>query len=357
VLKLLVKFVLCVAIACFIAYIVIDVFLEPLSYRVINYAIEHLQNSRAEVSEASFQNVTISSFNAVSWKGFHIIATLATNPASQKKRRADIRIETLTIESEKLFEGLFTIHATGLSISYLDPATSSPVGANYAPKALQEGSLTAPLRVNVTDPSRAVSQLRDFASAMIQLEETGKTTIPLRLSGKQIIKLKDNSYVVNIGVEREGDGYHFVANKDNLKSISDNLFSEASASTPADIEIIAHNPLRALRLLGIRLRAETTASNAHKQDPRVPEDAYRHVLWSYLLAKEYGADFAKNVTDAHELTNDPEEKNNPRAGLYHKQDYNNNEVGRYYAERDYAESSIMGRANTDPKVIRDSELR
>ncbi|WP_238314615.1 DUF6973 domain-containing protein, partial [Methylobacterium crusticola] len=71
--------------------------------------------------------------------------------------------------------------------------------------------------------------------------------------------------------------------------------------------------------------AETTAHNAHAKDRTIPEDAYRHVLWSYLLTKEFGPAFASRVTDAHEqgpTGNTPKER---------KQDYHNNAVGRRYA--------------------------
>jgi len=53
--------------------------------------------------------------------------------------------------------------------------------------------------------------------------------------------------------------------------------------TTAEMERIANDPLRTPRLLRIKDDAKSTASKAHQRDDQVPQDAYRHVLWSCLL--------------------------------------------------------------------------
>jgi hypothetical protein len=78
----------------------------------------------------------------------------------------------------------------------------------------------------------------------------------------------------------------------------------------------------------------------------VPEDAYRHVLWSYLLTKEFGGAFAVEVTNAHETGktgNTREER---------LMDINNNEIGREYARRGEEEQELLKLTLTDPRVIR-----
>ena len=85
---------------------------------------------------------------------------------------------------------------------------------------------------------------------------------------------------------------------------------------------------------------------ARERDGSVPEDAYRHVLWSYLLTQEFDAEFAEKVTDAHEIgstTNTEAE---------HRMDYNNNAVGRRYAAEGVAEPEVLSRVRRDPAVIR-----
>ena len=116
--------------------------------------------------------------------------------------------------------------------------------------------------------------------------------------------------------------------------------------TEAEVELFSANPDKVARLKEIADYAKEKASHAYREDRRVPEDAYRHVLWSYLLTKEYGASFAKKVTDAHEIGDDE------NTAAEHKMDFSNNATGREYAEKGYRESDILGRLMTDPDVIR-----
>jgi len=116
--------------------------------------------------------------------------------------------------------------------------------------------------------------------------------------------------------------------------------------TQDEADLFARNYEKMGRLKEIADHAELEAHKAHSADINVPEDAYRHVLWSYLLTKEYGPEFALQVTNAREQgdnTNTPAE---------HRQDYNNNKVGISYAKKGYEEKDILKRVMEDPKVIR-----
>jgi hypothetical protein len=77
----------------------------------------------------------------------------------------------------------------------------------------------------------------------------------------------------------------------------------------------------------------------------VPEDAYRHVLWSYLLTKKFGPEFAEIVTDAHETlpTNTAAER---------RMDFHNNRIGRDYAQRGIRRERILWLVKNDVNVIR-----
>ena len=116
--------------------------------------------------------------------------------------------------------------------------------------------------------------------------------------------------------------------------------------TDLEIALIAEYPLRAPDLLLIKKYAERTAMTAHEKDRSVPEDAYRHVLWSYLLTQEFDAEFAEQVTDAHEIGS----TTNTEAD--HRMDYNNNAVGRRFAAEGVTEFEILPRVRRDRSVIR-----
>ena len=134
-----------------------------------------------------------------------------------------------------------------------------------------------------------------------------------------------------------------VLNKNDLRSVAV-YFDEPLYDT--EVDVVSEHPFRASRLMEIRDKAQKESRRARKRDSSVPEDAYRHVLWSYLLTKEYGPEFAEKVTDAHELG----ASDNTEAD--HRMDYNNNKIGRSYALRGEKESNLLDNVRTDPKVIR-----
>ena len=118
--------------------------------------------------------------------------------------------------------------------------------------------------------------------------------------------------------------------------------------TEAGIKIISSYPLRTVDLFEITYFAINTSKKAKKDDPSVPEDAYRHVMWSYLLTKRFNPEFAELVTDAHETRpgNTPEER---------QMDYHNNEVGRRYAQENISQDELIKRIKTDPIIIRNPD--
>jgi hypothetical protein len=74
------------------------------------------------------------------------------------------------------------------------------------------------------------------------------------------------------------------------------------------------------------------------------------VLWSFLLSKAFGPEFAEQITNAHEIGS---VQFNTEAD--HQMDYNNNKVGRGYAKAGYMEGQILQMVKTDPQVIRDAQ--
>ena len=115
--------------------------------------------------------------------------------------------------------------------------------------------------------------------------------------------------------------------------------------TPREEVLFAAHPDKLERLRKSADYARAMATLAYGRDPNVPEDAYRHVLWSYLLTKEFGDYFAKQVTDAHESGS----KNTPAQW---RMDLNNNTIGRNYAAEGCDESEILRRVMSDPHVVR-----
>ncbi|MGJ8671369.1 DUF6973 domain-containing protein [Rubritalea sp.] len=114
------------------------------------------------------------------------------------------------------------------------------------------------------------------------------------------------------------------------------------------LRVISEYPLRAPVIMFITKHAQTVSKKAKEQDAAFPDDAYRHITWSYLLAKTFGAEFAKRITDSHETLdgNTPNERS---------MDYHNNAVAREFAASGVKESEIRSLILESPRVIRTPE--
>ena len=128
----------------------------------------------------------------------------------------------------------------------------------------------------------------------------------------------------------------------DIRNMADTFELELS---PEEVAIIARYPIRAPIIMRITSDAKDTSRDAHRRDDSVPEDAYRHVLWSYLLTKKFGSEFAEIVTDAHETlpTNTAAER---------RMDFHNNRIGRGYAQRGIRRERILWLVKNDVNVIR-----
>jgi hypothetical protein len=169
----------------------------------------------------------------------------------------------------------------------------------------------------------------------------GKTSIPFSIDGHIGFDVNRNQYQVKLQTEKSGDDTRLVLDSDNLESVLKGISSDF---TKDEIQVVASYPFRAPLLIELKDTARKTAKDAFDADEKVPEDAYRHIVWSYKLTKAFDADFAKLVTDAHEagkFRNEKEEK---------EKDLSNNSLGIAYAVKGIQESELLSKAMNDPEV-------
>ncbi|MBF0216562.1 MAG: hypothetical protein HQL30_06160 [Candidatus Omnitrophica bacterium] len=72
-------------------------------------------------------------------------------------------------------------------------------------------------------------------------------------------------------------------------------------------------------------------------------DAYKHVLWSYLLTKAFGAEFSRAITDAHEINEDSVSD--------YFIDRTNCAAGRAFAESGYRENDLLALVREGKEVV------
>ena len=298
-----------------------------------------------EVTGLDFGDARIASLTGVRWSDIVAFARPLRGASSPGGQRFDMRIKEVGVELQGLFSGHYRMTVTGLVASPEGELASEYDGASTrfreaaALGRVEVALASIDLEMSLFDP---LPGLEAAAAEVGKIVREGRTALPVELYAEIRSLLDGQELGVRLrAVDREGETLLHV-DQDDLRRQA-KFFSRPL--TDLEIELVAEHPLRAPDLLMIKRYAEQTATRAREKDGLVPEDAYRHVLWSYLLTREFGAEFAEKVTDAHEIgstTNTEAE---------HRMDYNNNAVGRSYAEKGVAEAEILARVRRDPAVI------
>lgn len=331
--------------------------LAGVSEIMIDYAVANVNIPNVNYTRPVFRSVSFSGPNSVTWKDITTDVTIVRDEILRKTEKISVGVDEFTITMKSLPRNSYLFSFKGLSASRVQKTAgiTSP-GSQNASNKVEGGDLQMLIRFNVMNLAGIRSQLDDIAGELKRFSQEGVTKIPIQFSGDQKFILKGKPYTMKVWVEHENDEYRLVMDEKSLEQFG-NVGVRISA-TKGDRKILAQNPLRLPQLLRIRDKAETMASIARRNDPNIPEDAYRHVLWSYLLTKVYGEEFARQVTDAHESEIDSEEmaqkgKRKQNASKY--QDFHNNAIGRSYALKGYSESNILRLVLTDPDIIPDDQ--
>lgn len=186
-------------------------------------------------------------------------------------------------------------------------------------------------------------QVQEYARELIHFVSDGTTPLILNYQGTSLLELKGEPVSVKVFTRRLAGKTFLEMHPNDLRRIAEVLGEEL---TEPEIQVYSAYPMRSPKLFYFRNHARQVSKTARMQDSRISRDAYRHLLWSYLLTKEYGPQFAEVVTSAHEEG----ETDNTEAD--HIMDYHNNDLGRLYALEGRSEQDLRALVLSDPRVIR-----
>jgi hypothetical protein len=192
--------------------------------------------------------------------------------------------------------------------------------------------------VSVLNPDQS---MRRVYKHLAQLIDRGDTPSRLNMQGTVFFDFgKQGVIPQRFHTQTDGSLTRIILNRQDLDAVAPKFASRLSVG---DLDLVANHPLKAPRLLEIRQQTEEKAREMRWAHKNFPEDVYRHVLWSYLLTKEYGADFAQSVTNAHEVGSYNSEEEIAK-------DRQNNRVGIAYAESRVPEGKLLEKIRSDPRI-------
>ncbi len=258
-----------------------------------------------------------------------------------------LQANRLSLKLADFFQKKFLISASNLTIS---PSTSikgtDALPVNRTSEGIEKGYFQVKFVFDFFRPGTAKEQIDQLYRKLSNLFHDGKTILPVDYSGISFFTINDDPVRARIFTKRDMDGYYAIhVNKEIFKTMA---WYHMKELTDAEAQLLSENPFKMHELIEIMGYA-TTKSEKFKNMEQIPEDAYRHVLWSYLLTKKFGEKFAIRVTDAHE------KGDHTNTEAEHKMDFNNNTIGREYALSGYQKDKILTHLLNDPRVIRKPE--
>lgn len=329
------KAILYVLVAILVFYAAVALAITPLSYKALDLVREKSDKIGMKLHRIHFDGVYISSPIELTWKEAIAQVTFPDKDFFLSEKVISVSAEKLSLRIKNLQKRKFGVNIEGLTLQIVDQAEEDPM------EYIEGQNLEIKFELHSMKPEEISKQAKSWANGLSDLLIYGRTQWPITFSGATHLTFRGKPARVRLSVHPDGDHYTLSLYRQDLNELAKRLLEPI---TEAELDLISKYPLRAPALLKISDYAALSARAASKKIPTVSENCYRHVLWSYLLTKQFGAEFAKTLTDAHE------------AAIVDKEgdrdiDLRNNEVGRSYALEKIPEASILPRLLTDPRAV------
>ncbi len=341
--KALIIFLIILAVIAVGFYFAAGKILEVASRTAIKYVTAEVEQRGVHIDQADFKSASFHFPNGASWRKLLLSGKVVLQDLPLSGRRFVFTVNEFTIGLESFRERMFFIKVKDLE------ALLKERPKEYSSQLPEEGDhlvvhyFETRFQFDFSQPSQILPMAAALAQDLAGLFFNGRCSTFVEFSGAMNFTMDDRPVQAEVRVERRGNESVLMLDPASLEKISARLEERLN---PIEINLLSENPLKAPRLLRISVYAQDAADEAHKKNPAVPEDAYRHVLWSYLLTKEFGPGFALEVTDAHERGDHEETESD------HQMDTNNNTIGREYAQKGYHELQVIELVQQDSRVIR-----
>ena len=311
--------------------------LEMLARRGLERVSHSLATKGIDIDSLSFSRLRLRSFRSASLDDVYLNFRLQREFFGQRTFRSEFRAKRVLIRISSFREpsimGILENFSLDLQYDMEDSSARSPYGR------FENARFETVAAIDLSNPTGSLQELTEGLRSLFR-ENTA--SIPIMLSGTVFFSFGGNTASARLFTDQENG-------RTKLRFDPDDLIRAAEAFEveliPDEAELIAAYPVQVPALIRITRNAELSAEMASMHRPGFPQDAWKHLYWSYQLTLAFGPEFAQLVTDAHELkpNNTPEER---------EMDYHNNSMGREYALQGLTEAELLKKALHAPEVIR-----
>ncbi|MFA4982197.1 MAG: hypothetical protein WC592_07015 [Candidatus Omnitrophota bacterium] len=344
--KNILKIAAVVLVAVICAYVISNKLAEKISRKALNKAVKVAGRYGLTLQDPRFQKVQILLPNAVRWYNASTHVMVKHDGSFEIDRNFYLYIHKTTLTLKNIMTGSYLLTLDGISLEWQNENVRKLDSFEKSGDRMYNARLEMPLKMNLTNKSEFIKQMNSLREDMLNLLKHGKCRSRIFFKGTIHFTVHDMIVDARIATKRNGNETILTMHEGDVRKLSELLKDYLEETlTDTEVTLVSQNPLRAPYLLRIRDYACATTKNAASRDDRVPKDAYRHILWAYRLTKQYKAEFAKIVTDAHEIgaTDETEAEM--------AMDLNNNAIGIRYAQAGYKEADLLKHILSDPDVI------
>jgi hypothetical protein len=316
-------------------YVSTNYLLRKVAVKVVEELKPRLEQKGIMVESFNYSSVRLNSYNSLAIDkidlDFYLNKSMYGKESFQSQFNArSVSMRFADFENPSFF---FTINDFSIYIEPDEENVSKPFGK------LENGYLKSRIPVYLKNPEESA---REILQEVKKLFRENNTPMDLEIRSDVFLGIDQKEVKVGLFTERQ-DGWTY------LKFNDDDILAAAKSFdldlTEKEASIIANYPSLVPSMIKITRDAERISQSEKAKNTSFPEDAYRHIYWSYHLTKAFGPDLAKDITDAHETA--PGNTDAER-----KMDYHNNEIGRKYAAESLSANEIKRRVQQSNEVIR-----
>lgn len=319
--------------------------LEKGSHKALDYLTDRAVSYGFEIIQPEFRSVEFLSARTVAWNDVSTKLKLRKTPLFSSTQEVSLNSARIVLNLESVWDRTFLLTVEGMDLTAKNiRGKFQSIEDRPAWGRMEVRHLTFFFQLDFLKPWKTSTQLNWIFKNIVDLLNQGRCSLALTFSGVSTISIRGKPFTFKLRTELDDRRTIIIMDEADVRVISQE-FDLLRPLTLAEVKLLSRNPLRAPRLLKIKQYARKVSTDEHQHDSVVPEDAFRHVLWSYLLTREYGADFAMRVTAAHEEGRTENTKDE------RLMDINNNRIGRNYAKSGYPETSLLAMLKDDPEVI------
>jgi hypothetical protein len=298
--------------------------MEFVASKVLSGMIPLLAQHGLYIEEYNHRFIKLTSFRTITLSGAQSAFRCRLPGRGDKLYRGSVYAGGITLYFVSFLKPTAYVSAENIRIA-MEQTHIPETGSCY----IENGRLKLYEPIRLFDMCDSMKQL---LHTVVDLFYTNSAKAELSFQALSTFTMQEKEVKVHLFTTRIKDGLSIRSNEEDMRKVSEEFSLDL---VPAELAVISGYPLQTPTIMRITFYAETMAREAYERDHSVPQDSYRHVLWSFLLAREFGAKVAEMITDAHETR--PGEPDTDR-----RLDYRNNRLGREYAGQGIKQEQILG---------------